>query len=74
MLYLNGREVIFSNFPNGESCLNLSSLQIHQGESANYITFKYVTDADLIKPLFKDGILLRGTSLAEIRERIRTNS
>lgn len=49
MILLNGKEVEFGTFPNGETLFRKDGLQIH---SHNMVSFKYENDSDLIKLMF----------------------
>ncbi|MFQ3543554.1 ribose-phosphate pyrophosphokinase [Halobacillus rhizosphaerae] len=50
MIKVNGKEVEFASFPNGETRLVESS--IHSDEEINVVDFKYGNDSDLIKLMF----------------------
>lgn len=50
MITVNGVDVVFTTFPNGETKLEESSLNLNRG--FNDIVFKYEGDADLIKLMF----------------------
>lgn len=49
MILLNGKEVEFGNFPNGETLFKKDGLKINVH---NVVSFKYENDSDLIKLMF----------------------
>jgi ribose-phosphate pyrophosphokinase len=59
MILLNGKEVEFKTFPNGETLFKKDGLTI---EVVNTVSFKYTNDSDLIKLMFlKNYLDLQGT-------------
>lgn len=52
MIKLNGKEVIFKTFPNGETLMvhdELNLVRVNTGRIENEVIFKYENDSDLIK-------------------------
>lgn len=56
MIWLNGNELVFKTFPNGETLVDGEQILNHVGES-NRIDFKYTSDGDLIRLMFVKSFL-----------------
>ena len=63
MILLNGKEVIFKTFPNGETLVDnksiieaIDTMYMYETKTAN-VSFKYENDSDLIKLMFLKNIL-----------------
>src|SRR5437763_13037552 len=54
MILLNGKEVEFSTFPNGETHFKNAGLKV---DSMNMVSFKYTNDSDLVKLMFLKNYL-----------------
>ena len=53
MIWINGQEILFSNFPNGETKMNEDSIQQNLDEyQMAHIVFKFQEDGDLINLMF----------------------
>lgn len=52
MIKVNGQEVVFEKFPNGETRLVTESINIDDIKPKTNVSFKYEDDSDLIKLLF----------------------
>lgn len=63
MIKVNGNDVQFEQFPNGETKLVHESIKVY---SFNRILFKYVDDSDLIKLLFVKNYLDRISKRLEV--------
>lgn len=71
MIKINGIEVVFNRFPNGESRMEVEGLMITNHEGiANLVSFKYEDDSDLIKLQFVkkylDNYVSRARSVLKI--------
>lgn len=64
MIKVNGKEVEFEEFPNGETKLIHESIVI---EDYSYVDFKYENDSDLIKLLFVSEYIYMKTLGANLR-------
>lgn len=63
MILLNGKEVEFKTFPNGETLFNKDGLDI---EPFNMVSFKYENDSDLIRLMFLKNYLDTKHSIANV--------
>lgn len=64
MIKLNGKEVVFEQFPNGETKM------IHEGliiKDVSHVDFKYEDDSDLVKLLFLSEYIYRKTLKVSLR-------
>lgn len=72
MIKINGKEITFETFPNGETKMNeqviLESLTfVSQKETVANITFKYENDADLMKLMFVKKFLDKRFVLTKLK-------
>ena len=52
MIKVNGKEIEFTKFPNGETNMNHKSFPVTDLKPTNEVDFKYEEDGDLIKLMF----------------------
>lgn len=65
MIKVNGKEVLFERFPNGETKMLHETIEFNT-QLRNNVHFKYETDEDLIKLMFVKGFLDKVSSLSAL--------